>query len=116
MFSLTYISIRTTELDDKVLDQIIELANHMNEIHDITGQLLSCEYFIVQTIEGERSKVEQLFDNIKRDTRHIQVEAIDRREIDARTYITWMARKVIGVTEFASKMRELNFEKYTSKS
>jgi len=109
MLSLTYISIRTDILDEDALNDIISLANRCNEQHKITGQLISCPYFVVQTIEGEQPAIEQLFDNIKRDTRHFNVDIVERKEISVREYSNWMAKKTISITEFASKLRELGW-------
>ncbi len=110
MLSITYISIRTSLLEDDVLTALIAGAAARNKQRSITGRLITCNYFIVQTIEGEDADVEHLFAAISTDPRHTGVEVLERKQLNGRQFSSWMVHHTIGVKEFANILREFKYE------
>ncbi len=92
MFEIVY---RSKAAHDFVLSDVEQLhtqAQSKNANNNITGVLLFDGLYFLQIIEGEKEGIEQLFANIKSDSRHVDVEQLWSQysnEIDQRTFANW---------------------------
>jgi hypothetical protein len=75
------------------LGAIFSAARSNNKRLGVTGALLVCEDFFVQTLEGDETVVRDLHDRIHRDARHERVAIISDDPAAARVFGRWsMAR------------------------
>ncbi|GGD53110.1 BLUF domain-containing protein [Muriicola marianensis] len=89
MFSLVYKSVAKP---DFTLDQIQEMlikAQENNRSLGITGCLLYHRGEFIQYLEGNQYKVLTLFDKIKTDPRHKNVELLSYEEREERVFSSW---------------------------
>ncbi len=89
MISLTYISTATHHFTQPDLESLLDSARSDNEHAGITGMLLFADDHFIQTIEGDRTTVEDLFGRISADGRHRDVVVALRDEVDGRAFPTW---------------------------
>jgi hypothetical protein len=82
------------------------VAYEFNGAHNITGALLFCDAWFVQTLEGPREAIDQLYARIKADVRHEQVTLIDSGAAGGRQFSDWnmigMIRTKLEIREFLS--------------
>ena len=110
---LTYTSAATRLLSVTELVELIEQIRPKNEHLGITGLLLYSGGTVIQTLEGTSSSVDAVFDAIRADPRHDQVDVVERREVDGRAFGTWSmgfrnvsAREVDQLQDFGAFARE----------
>ena len=84
---LTYHSKMNCSFSD--VDTVIKQARHNNLLIGITGILIVYLDNFIQILEGDRTKVNQLYHKIYNDTRHEACELISVSEIDARRFDKW---------------------------
>ncbi|MDK2597261.1 BLUF domain-containing protein [Pseudoalteromonas obscura] len=89
LIELIYISTVTTPLCDEELESLRRQCAAANQLRGISGMLLYDGHHFMQVIEGERPRVEQLFEHIKQDKRHINVEALICNPIKKRNFRKW---------------------------
>lgn len=88
MVSLVYAS-RTQELNERVIGDILATARANNEKAGITGALHFSSKYFLQCLEGERSAVNTLYQNIMKDERHTQPVILVYEQIDERRFSRW---------------------------
>lgn len=88
LYLISYISRATPEFH-KHWPDILETALDMNPQHDITGVLFQHQGLILQVLEGEKAKVQQLMQNIRADKRHYEVEVLINEPIKKRSFSNW---------------------------
>jgi hypothetical protein len=71
------------------LAAILEQSRTNNNAADITGILLYDRGAFFQVLEGEQTKVERLFNKLKRDKRHGNVIKLISEPIDERAFGHW---------------------------
>lgn len=86
---LTYVSTVTRPLDDAELDTLVAQARANNETLQITGLLLFNGLNFLQTLEGPREAVEQVFAAITDDQRHHGVVRVQVEDTDQRAFAAW---------------------------
>ena len=72
-----------------VLKEIIEEATRFNKKHDITGALFFHNNVFLQVIEGDCNAVDELFEKIRIDKRHKNVQVIYDNSIQQRHFPGW---------------------------
>ena len=77
-YQLIYFSSAKAELTEAALRKLLARSQSRNSKKGITGLLLHSGGNIIQIIEGEKSKVEDLFLKIQSDPRHKNVTAVSR--------------------------------------
>lgn len=92
MRRIIYRSIAAPELDRAELFNLLFHARVANESRGISGVLLQSDNRLLQVLEGPTWKLCAVFDNIRRDPRHIGIEVIDERSIDEVTFPHWAMR------------------------
>ncbi len=89
MQSLTYVSSATVRLDLPDIEDLATVSRRNNEGAGLTGMLLYAEHHFIQTLEGERAAVDAMFEVIRADSRHHQVELTLYEAVDERAFTDW---------------------------
>ncbi len=89
MFCLVYRSIQNPVTGQTEILSLLEQAKDFNRANDIAVCLLSCNKQFVQYLEGSKRDVETLFEKIKQDWRHSEVNLLTRGHINRREFETW---------------------------
>lgn len=93
LYSLAYVSrnaIGGTPMEFRAhVQQILDASRGKNATYDVTGALLFSEGCFAQVLEGPREGVERLYESIRRDTRHSNVEIVEGIDIEQRSFAQW---------------------------
>ncbi len=89
MFSLVYRSVAKPNFTLDQIQVMLEKAKENNRILGITGCLLYHHGEFIQYLEGNQYKVLTLFDKIKADPRHKNVELLSFEEREERAFASW---------------------------
>ncbi len=89
MHTLAYISHETWPMTRDKLFILLQLCREKNLAHNITGLLLYVDGKFVQVIEGNKSDIDQLYANIKQDSRNKQVTQLIYKKIETRNFEKW---------------------------
>ncbi len=89
MFCIVYRSIQNPVIGQTEIRSLLEQAKDFNRANEITGCLLSYNNEFVQYLEGSKRDVETLFEKIKQDWRHREVNLLIRGPINGREFETW---------------------------
>ena len=92
MRRIIYRSLAAPELDQAELFRLLYHARVANESRGLSGVLLQSENRLLQVLEGPTWKLFAVFDKIRRDPRHTDVEMIDERSIDEVSFPQWAMR------------------------
>merc|ERR1719242_2213757 len=90
---------------DKMIEDIIVVAQRENAEHDITGILAfdKTQHLVEQYVEGPRERVDQLIDNIRRDPRLVPgtFELLFRTTLAwGHVFPSWKIELVEDLTQF----------------
>lgn len=103
MFYLLYISYATEPFSEEELRELLVQSRKKNKEHSITGMLVYIEGKFIQVLEGEKKKVEQLYEVIRQDPRHEKVSTLMEGIISKRNFEDWsMGFKVLNQREFTN--------------
>lgn len=75
--------------DDAMLSGILSAARRNNPALGITGALICRHDLYLQLIEGDSDAIDDLFDRIASDDRHLAVTLLDRTESGERLFPDW---------------------------
>ena len=89
MFCLIYRSVATPTFDPQDIRTMLEKARAKNQNLGITGCLLYYEGAFIQYLEGNQIKVLELYDEIKKDNRHTEIELISYAQREGREFEKW---------------------------
>ncbi|MEN8790356.1 MAG: BLUF domain-containing protein [Flavobacteriaceae bacterium] len=89
MFCLIYRSVATLSFGRQEIRQMLDKARDKNKKLGITGCLLFYEGEFIQYLEGNQIKVLELFDEIKKDNRHNNIELISYAQREGREFENW---------------------------
>ena len=87
----------------KALSDILLISYDFNGTQGITGALLLCDEWFVQTLEGPQEEIDQLYDRIKADARHEAVMLMSAAHADGRIFADW---NMIGMSRTGLELRE----------
>ena len=85
-YAIVYLSSASDELEIAEISKILSFTEESNNNHDITGLLLFSDGNFFQIIEGEKNSMLKLFETIKRDDRHRNIQQIFGEEINKGAY------------------------------
>ncbi len=74
------------------LGAILKEANAHNESQGITGFLIATDSHYVQLLEGDPSRVDDLFYRIRQDERHANIQLVFERRMGERFFPGWTLR------------------------
>ncbi|MEZ2413349.1 BLUF domain-containing protein [Muriicola sp. E247] len=89
MFSLVYRSVARPGFSLDHIQEMLVKAQNFNHDQGITGCLLYYQGEFIQYLEGNQYKVLTLFDKIKVDPRHKDVELLSYEEREGRAFEKW---------------------------
>ncbi|MCF2487339.1 BLUF domain-containing protein [Dyadobacter sp. CY347] len=100
-YTLVYLSSSVGLLSEDEISGILAQSHANNGSLNITGILLYCNGSIIQVLEGEKGKVEALYNTIARDTRHKNLLRLFSAEIEQRSFPDWlMGYRTLASHEF----------------
>lgn len=85
-YAIVYVSTATPDLEESEIKNVLRNSKSWNNEHDITGLLLFSEGNFFQIIEGEKSLIHELFENIQSDKRHRNIMQIFGKDIHKEAY------------------------------
>jgi Sensors of blue-light using FAD len=91
---LVYASRAAASVDQEELVSILRQCKANNPARGITGVLCFSEGIFLQVLEGGRSAVNALYNQIAADTRHQQVEMLCFEEVSERRFASWSMGQV----------------------
>ena len=89
LIQLTYSSRATRALNGQDLRSIVAQAQSNNVLRGITGALCYANGTFLQCLEGERLAVNELYQHLYKDPRHVDMEISSFNEIAERRFPTW---------------------------
>ena len=89
LFSLVYTSRAVAPMTRDDLTGLLQQARSHNTSARLTGVLLYRDQTFVQLLEGQRNRVEPLYESIRRDPRHHEVTTVSTREQLDRQFPDW---------------------------
>ena len=89
LFSLVYTSRAVSPMSRDDLTGLLQQARSHNTSARLTGVLLYRDQTFVQLLEGQRNRVEPLYEAIRRDPRHHEVTTVSTREQLDRQFPDW---------------------------
>jgi Sensors of blue-light using FAD len=87
--SLAYRSRARVPQDEQSLNRLIEGSQLRNQAQAITGQLVYDDQRFFQWLEGPADELAVLWDSIKHDSRHSDIEVLGNQQIPARFFGDW---------------------------
>lgn len=89
MLSFIYISASKGLLSEEELLKILKVSRGNNASKQITGMLLYKGGNFMQVLEGPDDAVNELYEKIKKDSRHHGVSVISKEQIQTRQFPNW---------------------------
>ncbi|GMN06406.1 hypothetical protein MTsPCn5_17950 [Croceitalea sp. MTPC5] len=89
MFCLVYKSVASPAFDKAAICEMLEKAKKSNKKKNITGCLIYYQGEFLQYLEGRQVSVLGLYDKIKLDDRHHDVELISHSHVEEREFENW---------------------------
>ena len=89
LHQLIYVSQATKPMSSGELFDLVEVSKRNNHPHDITGQLLYNSGVFMQVLEGEKDEIVKLYERIKLDERHHDVEVLYLEPANYRIFDGW---------------------------
>ena len=86
---LVYASSATDQFDEGRIPDLLARSRENNGDRDVTGLLLYEDGTFLQILEGEADAVEELFEIIQNDPRHIECTVLLREPISERAFPDW---------------------------
>jgi len=86
---LVYVSQRSKSCTAAEIDNILASCKKNNPSLDITGVLLYSEHRFIQLVEGEYKLINDLYDKIKKDSRHNSPMMISLSPIKEKSFPSW---------------------------
>lgn len=86
VYQIIYTSRVRASIDERVTAQIAEDASEWNESQNVTGMLIHSGNMIVQILEGDEDAVQNIYQNVCRDTRHFDVSILGEGRVARREF------------------------------
>ena len=107
-FYLVYTSLPRIEMSKSTLDEITRISIRNNRKKGITGILLGIESRYLQFLEGDEEEVLQLFERIKQDPRHYELNKWVQGHSDERIFSAWSMASWLLTNEELKSIKALN--------
>ncbi|MBP2831411.1 BLUF domain-containing protein [Aquimarina sp. U1-2] len=89
LFEVSYRLMAKTGIDEKEITDILSVSRKNNKVYDITGSLIYHRGIFFQLIEGSKKDVLYIYDKIKKDKRHFDVQTIWQGTKMSREFENW---------------------------
>lgn len=117
---LAYVSVQTNPLSRSDIQEILRKSIANNSLENITGMLIYYNGTFLQVLEGHDKKVMKLYQTLKLDKRHHNIEILYKKEIDTLVFSSWSMGFVdmeeilkAGDKDFISLFNEFSGEQIT---
>lgn len=90
LYEILYSSISVVKFDAQAIKDLLRQCFDNNEKNGITGCMIYKKREFIQVVEGEKEQVLQLFEKIKKDTRHTKIKIIWEGETAKRSFDKWL--------------------------
>ena len=80
----------------EILSSILTTSRVNNKKREITGALICREDIFLQLLEGPKEDIEETYDSIKRDDRHLNVQNLIDHNVDDRLFPAWAMHEVVA--------------------
>lgn len=107
-YAITYVSTADEGLKSKDIEYLLDLTKDRNNAENITGILLFSDGNFFQIIEGEKTKIDDLFHKIEIDQRHHGLIKIFGRRIKNAAYDGYETDFITG----RNRYNQQKFEHY----
>ena len=81
-FAISYLSTANRDLNQDEVAELLDLTEIRNNNAGVNGLLIYSEGNFFEVIEGEESKIKELFENIKEHPRHRNIMIVFEKKID----------------------------------
>lgn len=100
---LCYTSIASHLMSHDELIALLEQSREGNAKRNVTGMLLYMDGYFFQVLEGEKAVVDQLYDKIGSDKRHLHVIKLIEEPLEKRSFNKWtMGYQQVSRVELAN--------------
>ncbi|CAM4264377.1 BLUF domain-containing protein [Gillisia hiemivivida] len=99
-YAIVYVSTASKDLEKKEIERILNSSKTWNNENDVTGLLLFSEGNFFQIIEGEKKKISELFEDIKKDKRHHDIIQIFGKDIHKEAYDGYASDFVLDSADY----------------
>ncbi|MGK0253506.1 MAG: hypothetical protein ACI9OE_000978 [Mariniflexile sp.] len=89
MYALVYHSTANLDLTAKDVSNILETAQDFNKKNSVSGCLIYHNHRFIQILEGDKTILEELYLNIKKDKRHSEVKLLYKYFTIERIFRKW---------------------------
>ena len=89
LYHFIYTSNPARRMTDTAMQNLLEVSREANTRFEVTGLLVCLTDCYIQLIEGPKTHVEQLYQNIQRDQRHLRVTKLCEGALTSRYYPGW---------------------------
>ena len=89
LIHIIYASAASNPINEEKLLDLLNRSRKNNLGFEITGMLLHVEGSFFQVLEGEENAVEELFERIRSDQRHLKITVIIKEPIAERAFPEW---------------------------
>lgn len=86
---IIYTSIASSQMNSRQLLDLLHEARGYNAVDGITGLLIHSDGHFMQVIEGSDENIEDVYQRIKRDSRHQDIHIIADKKISERMFPHW---------------------------
>jgi hypothetical protein len=108
LLHIIYASAATTPINQADLLKMLERSREKNARLGITGILLHSEGSFFQVLEGKEDAVENIFETIQHDQRHVNITVIIRETIAKRAFPEWSMAFANATNEQLKEIEGLN--------
>jgi len=81
-FAISYVSTANKDLNQDEVAELLNQTEIRNNSEGVNGLLIYSSGNFFEVIEGEETKIKDLFENIKEDPRHRNIMMVFEKEID----------------------------------
>jgi hypothetical protein len=89
LYYYMYTSMPARVLSEAKLYELLDTARKANNRFGVTGMLICLPESYIQLIEGPKPHIEQLYQNIQQDKRHLRVTTLREAPIENRFFPDW---------------------------
>ena len=88
-YQLLYISRASDNMSDDSLIDLMSTCSSFNKDNNITGMLLYINNKFIQVLEGDKNKVNELIDNIRKDSRNNDLYILRQSDVENKEFNDW---------------------------
>jgi hypothetical protein len=81
-FAISYLSTANKDLNQDEVAELLDITEIRNNNAGVNGLLIYSDGNFFEVIEGEETKIKELFENIKEDPRHRNIMIVFEKKID----------------------------------